>query len=161
MRIRYRDLEWQDDPPFDPFNTKRLRRLIEVRQAAYLWGKRYIVTPRLVDRVFGNGRLLLGLSPIMFRPERFVVRVDDRWSISNWDRNNEMTPSEWIDAVYDSIEEEYVEWPWSRRFGLRWSDDDYDERKSNIDFSDGCVWWEMRWPRLRLRKRGKTKRLSG
>jgi hypothetical protein len=142
-------IEWRDSPTMNPRNTRQLRALIERRTLTFLWGQRRFVTPRLVSEVFGNGRLLLGLRPIMFRPYYFVVRIDSGWSISNWDQENPMTPSEWLDEIYDSIECEFVEWPWARVYGLHWTELEGDENDSRIHFSDGCEWWEMMWPRLR------------
>jgi hypothetical protein len=132
-----------------PRATHKLRELIERRTCAYLWGKRHFVVPRLVSQVFGDGRKLLGLAPIMFRPNYFVVRIDSRWSMSNWDQQNPMVPHDWLDNVFDSIEEEYVEWPWAKAFGFKWSDDPLVDCNSRIDFSEGCAWWEMPWPRWR------------
>lgn len=144
-------IEWRDSPTMRPRNTRQLRPLIERRTCTSLWGQRRYVTPALVSEVFGDGRKLLALSPIMYRPNYFVVRIDSSWSISNWDRQNPMTPGDWLDRVYESIEDELVEWPWAKSYGLRWSEDERGERSSRIDFSDGCECWEMSWPRLRRR----------
>ncbi len=138
----------------NPRNTNQLRRLIENRQAVHHWGRPHIVTPRLVSHVWGDGRKLLALYPMMMRPNHFVVRLDSSWSTSNWDRDAKVGPHEWLDGfrgtpgVYDVIEDEFVEWPWARMYGLRWADRG-EERSSRVDWNDGCTWSEMSWPRLR------------
>lgn len=144
--MRARNIEWCDSPTMNPRNTNQLRKFIERRQTAYLWGQPQSITPRLCGRVFGDGRQLIVVSPIMFRPNYFVVRIDSSWSTSNWDRDNPMTPSEWIDDILDAISEEFVEWPWAKEYGLRWSDDERDDCQSEIDWSDGLEWGEMQWP---------------
>ena len=146
-------IEWVDHPTMNPRNTNQLRPLIERRTCKYLWGKRHFVVPRLVDKIFGNGRTLLALYPINFRPYHFVVRIDSGWSISNW-VDGPKTPSEWIDEVYDATEEEYVEWPWAKTFGLRWSDDEQADCNSRISWDGGSCWDEMGWPRWARRMRG-------
>jgi hypothetical protein len=144
-------IEWRDAPTMNPKNTRQLRALIERRTLTHLWGARHFVVPRLVTDIFGDGRLLLGLSPIRFRPNYFVVRIDSGWSISNWDQQNPMPPGEWLDRVYDSIQDEFGEWPWAKAYGLRWTEEEGDENDSRIQFRDGCEWWDMGWPRIRRR----------
>lgn len=155
--VRRRDrtaLHCYDNPTMGVENTSYLRKLIERRTAKYMWGQLRFVTPRVCGEVFGDGRKLIGLSPIMFRPNYFVVRIDSAWSTSNWDRTGATLLIDNIDDVYTSLEEEYEEWPWSRMFGLKRTDDWDDERSSHINFNDGCEWWEMCWPSLQAATRG-------
>lgn len=86
-------------------STKRLRERIERRRATSLWGQKRFVTPRLLDRVFGDGKQLIWLSGINTRPAYWVVRIDSKWSISNW--NPSPNPSDWLEDVYQAIEEEF------------------------------------------------------
>ncbi len=149
-----RKLEYMRTPTMHPRCTKALRRLIERRTVEYLWGQRRIVIPRLCSKIFGNGRKLLALSPIMYRPNYFVVRIDSNWSTSNWETDeSKMPPSEWLDRVYDEIEAEFPEWPWARQYGLRRTEDDSDDRSSRTDWSDGSTWSEAFWPRLKRSKK--------
>lgn len=151
-RIKFADLEYRDGPTMNPRNTRQLRRLIEVPRARWLWGKKFIVAPRLVSEVFGNGRRLMEISPLMYRPHFFVVRIDDSWAKSNRDHSGARPVRHWLDDVYGAIVDEFVEWPWAGKYGLRWSDDDSD-RSSRIDMSEGCEFFETGWPRLRRRFR--------
>ncbi len=130
----------------DPKDTKYWRPLIERRKAAYLWGQKRFVVPRLCDEVWGDGKLLLAISPIMYRPQYFVARIDSSWETDNWEELAPGQPDDWLWDIEDAIADEYLEWPWAERYGLRWSDDDDAELNSRIDWSDGCEWWERKWP---------------
>lgn len=99
------------------------------RRRRTLWGSHYMVRPALVKATFGNGRKLLGLSPIMHRPNYYLVWIDDRWDLHNG--------PEWIDlldSVWDAIGEEFG----TRRHRAngtgryRWPEE---------DAPDGCYWW--------------------
>jgi len=97
--------------------------------------------PRLVTRIFGDGRRLLALYPIMHRPNHFVVRMDSSIDITHAD--------DWLEEIYEEIEEEFHEWPWARAYGLRWHADESAENDSRLSWNDGSSWSEMRWPRLK------------
>lgn len=119
---------------------KELRKWVEKRQTAYLWGQKHLITPRLCGTAFGNGGALIGLAPIMFRPNHFVVRVDTGWNLSNWASECELLIDH-TDEIYDAIEEEYRYWPWRRAYGLR-------GKSARVNFDDGAAWWEIEWPTL-------------
>ena len=142
-----RTIEWVDRPTMKPRNTRQLRVLIERRTLEYLWGQRHWVVPRLVSEVFGDGRKLIRLYPIMYRPYHFVVRIDSGWSLNNWD-NGELLIDH-LDDIEISIEEEFIDWPWARQYGLKWSDDDEAENSSRIDWDGGSSWSEINWPRIK------------
>lgn len=142
--MRNPPLEWSKHPTMNPRNTNQLRPLIERWQIATLWTQRHRIMPRLVTEVFGDGRRLLKLFPIMYRPNHFVVRMDSKISIDYGD--------DWLHEIYNAIEEEFVEWPWAKAYGLKWHEDDGDENDSRISFRDGSCWSEMYWPRLKQRK---------
>ncbi len=125
-------------------NTEQLRKLVERWQIAKMWGQRYRIKPRLVSEVFGDGRRLLCLYPIMFRPNHFIVRMDSKIDMQeNFD---------WLDKIYESIEEEFYEWPWAKAYGRTWHEDESADMDSRLSFSDGSSWGEMQWPRLKKRK---------
>lgn len=141
--MRTADLEFSDHPTMNPRNTNQLRPLIERWQAAHLWGQPHRIKPRLVTHVLGDGRRLLALYPILYRPNHFVVRMDSKVNITYAD--------DWLDEIYDAIEEEFYEWPWARSYGLRWHKDDSAENDSRVSFSDGSSWEEIQWPRMKRR----------
>lgn len=105
------------------------------RKAVTHWTKKSIVTPALVERVFGDGRKIILLSPINFRPERFVVRVDSQCNLDGDDFCG------LVDDVVSAIEDEYVEFPWARKFGFRYSEDPTTDCNSRIDLYDGGWCW--------------------
>jgi hypothetical protein len=103
------------------------------RQKRHLWGFPHMVRPALVKRKFGNGKRLIGLSPINHRPAYYLVWVDDRWSISNWDSGEVL--ADHLDEIWETIAEE---------FGRR-DDDDGELRRwrwPEEDSAGGCHWWE-------------------
>jgi len=140
---------WYDEPTMNPHNTKRLRSLIERQEEAYLWGQPSMVTPRLCGQVFGDGKKLIALSPILYRPRYFVIRIDSSWSTSNRDQCA-IGPGDWLDEVYDALEDEYLYWPWADEYKLSKDVDREDENSAIMDFSDGSEWSEMKWPRRRM-----------
>lgn len=131
-----------------PARMRQLRALIERRTGIVHWGKQNFVVPRLVSRVFGDGRKLIALFPIMFRPNHFVVRIDSAWSLSNHANEDEHPPSEWLDQLYEEIEAEFLFWPWARAYGLLESRDLGEERSARTDFSAGSSWSELGWPKV-------------
>lgn len=133
------EIEHSDEPTMDVRDTDALRPLIEHEQVDYLWGQPYRITPRLVSTVFGNGQRLLCLYPIMFRPNHFVVRMDSTVSIRHAD--------DWLDEIYNAIEEEFYEWPWARSYGLTLHENASADDDSRLSFEDGSTWGEMDWPR--------------
>ncbi len=142
--MRTRSLEFIDHPTMNVRNTRQLKPLIERWQIERLWGQPHRIMPRLVTEVFGDGRRLLALYPIMYRPNHFVVRMDSKIEITYAD--------DWLDEIYTSIEDEFYEWPWAKAYGLKWHEDDGADDDSRISFEDGSCWSEMGWPRLKRRK---------
>jgi len=76
---------------------------IEVPTTEYLWGKQHTVTPRVVDRVFGDGRATIWVAPLNTRPNYYVVRVDSaRAEDMDSDGFRDM-----IDDVVDEIDDQF------------------------------------------------------
>lgn len=57
--------------------VRRLRALIERPERCTFW-QPYTITPRLIEKGFGDGRLLICVTPLATRPNYFVVRIDSR-----------------------------------------------------------------------------------
>lgn len=112
--------------------AKRLRRVIEKPEHVHFWGRKYTITPRLISRVFGNGRYLLCVTPLAARPNYFVVRIDS--SIKKFDACTSFPVTSLrylVDEIIEAAEEEYG------YFG----DEEY--REANGDESRGfpvCDW---------------------
>ena len=97
-------------------------------QRRTLWTRPYMVRPALVQKRFGNGKKLLGLTPIMHRPHYYLVLIDDRWDLEadDWlDR---------LDEIWEAIAEEFG----SRR------DEDEAYHWPEEDSGGGCAWWTAR-----------------
>ena len=79
------------------------REQIEVPTTEYHWGKQHIVTPRVVDHVFGDGRATIWVAPLNTRPNYYVVRVDSaRAEDMDSDGFRDM-----IDEVVDEVEDQF------------------------------------------------------
>ena len=66
-----------------------------------LWGQKYKITPYLVEAKWGDGKQFIRLSPILIRPNFYVVRVDSK---------QELEGDKWYDLleeIYNSIDEEF------------------------------------------------------
>lgn len=86
--------------PTPDLTDDQIRALIEVEQVVTMWGQAHTITPRFVAERMGDGLQWIWLSPIMQRPNYWVIRVD-----SGWDREEAF--AEKVDgvAVDDHLEE--------------------------------------------------------
>jgi hypothetical protein len=75
---------------------------MELKQIeASLWGQKYKVTPYLVERTWGDGKQFVKLSPMLIRPNFYVIRVDSK---------TELEGDKWLDhleEIMDAIDEEF------------------------------------------------------
>ena len=108
-------------------DTAALRTIIERPHTDTLWGIEKTLTPRLVDAVLGDGQQLIYFTPIMTRPNFFVVRIGSDYTLSNWEYG-EVETDEWVERVWDEIADQFTE-PDSD--GYSWP---------AVDPSDGCSW---------------------
>lgn len=121
---------------------KKLREQIERRQIATLWGTKHFIKPRLCDKVFGDGRQLIGFEPLNSRPSFYIVRVDSTWSLSNWDSRSEEHLADHVEEIWDALEEQ---------FGCARYYDDPPQRRNSRPFpavssENGVAWFKMKWP---------------
>lgn len=120
--------------------TERLRAIEEKPRMRSMYGKKKLVRPKLVDEIFGDGRELMILSPIGGAlPNYFVVRVGEGWV---GDGGPDATIREHLDAIYDSIEDQ---------FGKLLTDDDGEPEEElrfpdAVDFNQGSYWGTAEWP---------------
>jgi len=82
---------------------EEIRAAIEVEQVATMWGQEHTITPRFVEEKLGDGLQWIWLSPIMHRPNYWVVRVDSAFGQEQG--TNELCDS--LDEIYEAIEREY------------------------------------------------------
>lgn len=82
------------------------------RHKTRFWGRNYIITPRLVDWIHGDGLQVIYFMPLNTRPNYYVVRIDSKVSLNNSDEPS--FAGEVLDELYNQIEEQfgpsYVEW---------------------------------------------------
>jgi hypothetical protein len=122
-----------------PDQVLALRRLVRhfrppcllPRRKRTLWTQPYMIRPALVKQRFGNGKRLIGLSPVLHRPAYYLVWIDDRWNLSNWDHGEKLIDH--LDEIWDAIGDE---------FGFRDREDESSYRWPEEDSRDGCSWWE-------------------
>jgi hypothetical protein len=100
-----------------------------------LWGQTHVVTPALVEEVFGDGEKLLILTPIMTRPNYYVVQIDSSWGKDNtYSEEEGETVHDHIDEIYDAIE---------AQFGSADEEDDEELRQFPTLVSGGSTWCEL------------------
>lgn len=143
--------------------TAKLRALIEKRRKTRLWGQTYMVTPKLVAEIFGDGTQLLGLQPLNTRPNYYVVRIDSSWHTSNGDGPPNL--HDHLDEIYAAIEAEFgsaecgycgghyggdPETDCEGCKGSKWEEGAWPK----LDDECGSSWFEMDWPKV---KRGAAK----
>ncbi len=123
-----------------------LKAAVEVETHAYLWTPSDGVdfTPRVCDKIFGDGRALLRLTTINSRPRFYVIRIDSAWKVDDsgapvgrpdiWDH---------LEEIYEALEEQ---------FGcVREIEDDADDELNGwpaFDHETGASWSRMDWPVL-------------
>ena len=118
---------------------------IEVPTRRYLWVPEdaQVFVPRVCSRVFGDGRALIELAPMLHRPLFYVVRID-----SAWDCDDHNAPLGAVE-LRDEIEEIYQALEYD--FG-RARDEDEDTGEETVDpwpaadFDGGSCWQRMDWP---------------
>lgn len=97
------------------------------RRKRTLWTQPYMVRPAYVKAKFGNGKRLIGLMPIMHRPNYYLVWID-----SSWDIDGDVLRDK-LDDIWQAIAEEFGERPYGSDRRYRWPEE---------DSSDGCSWFE-------------------
>jgi hypothetical protein len=69
-----------------------LARLIRRRKVRF-WGAEHIITPRLLNHVEGDGKLIIFVTPLATRPQHYVLRVDSKWA------NGDLSDAAWHDHI--------------------------------------------------------------
>lgn len=128
------------------YDHEKLRQQIEHPRVGILWGSRTRFTPRLLDTIWGDGRRLFAVYPIMLRPRYIVARVDSSVeTLVDEDVNGDCI----IDAIYEAAEDQFYR---CNCRACRPDDEDAAGRCDgfpyNIDWSDGSSWGGLCWPDL-------------
>lgn len=113
------------------------------RQASILWTKKRFITPELLPFVFGDGKLILAVRPIITRREHFIVAISSTFGKRDIGRS----VHDIIDDIYEVHEE---------HFGpcgcVECGGDEADHNDGQIRFDQwpviclngGCEWWELK-----------------
>ena len=115
------------------------------RRKTSFWRRDYIVTPRLLDWIDGDGRLVITFTPLATRPDRYIIRIDSKTNM-----DSDTFYDDTLEAIYTKIEEE---------FGQKEEEWEHDNGRTYVrhrdfpalNFSCGCAWSEY----LTLKKRDK------
>lgn len=142
----------------------KLCRAVERRERAYLWTPADSITfvPRVLPKVYGDGRALFTIATINQRPAYWIIRACSSWG-SGFDREDSSGPdfAEMTDDILTDLEEAFgngrcgysgnslfqpkkyrtqscqCEDCVDGRFRARWP---------MVDGSGGCSWSRMDWP---------------
>lgn len=113
-----------------------LKAAIEVPTERSLWGDTSTVVPALADKVFGDGRALLVLTPLSTRPNFFIVRIDSGWTIGDEGINHDLWDH--LADIYGALEDQ---------FGPA-EDDGECHPWPAVDLDSGSSWARADWPSL-------------
>ena len=138
---------------------EELRAAVEVEETSYLWvkGDTPPFTPRLVDKVFGDGRRLLALSTLNQRPRYWVIRICSTWTGWGWETVPEVEGapeiSEMVEDLLQAIEGQFGRYDFeevcreAKQAGEPepdWPEDVFPECRAE----GGCQWGVYFWPDL-------------
>lgn len=109
-------------------DPERLRSCIEQPIEVGFWGEKHVITPRLIEHVIGDGRLIQLLQPLSTRPNLFYLRVDS---------SEEYDIRDHLDEIFDAAEDQFGRYidPEDRE-----TDDEYSFPIA--DWCYGCCWDE-------------------
>lgn len=106
-----------------------LAKFIRARKVSF-WGHDYMVTPRLLDYVEGDGLLVIHLTALDTRPDYYVLRVDSKWGDLDDDAWHDH-----LDEIWDDLEDQFGQASWQDDDD-EWQHDDFPA----VSDSSGCAW---------------------
>ncbi|WP_202842095.1 hypothetical protein [Luteimonas saliphila] len=150
------------DPATDPIHA-RLVAAVEKPERAQLWSPADAITftPRVLPKVYGDGRALFALSTIHQRPAYWVIRCCSTWG-SDLDLHETTRPNfrEMTDEILSDLEEAFGNGLCGysgnslfqpRRYRMRICQcedcsDRFVAKWPMVRGDDGCSWGRMAWP---------------
>jgi hypothetical protein len=86
---------------------KPRRKIMELvrRHKVRFWGRNYVITPRLVDWIHGDGLQVIYFMPLNTRPNYYVVRIGSKVSLNNSDELS--FADEVLGDLYGEIEDQF------------------------------------------------------
>ena len=106
-------------------------------------------TPRFVNRVLGDGNLLVGFQPLNTRPYYYVIRVDTSWHLTGCticSGKCEELLADHFDDICDAIEDEYGKKESISGANLKEKKlvgDNASERWPAFDLGSGATWFVL------------------
>lgn len=146
----------------DPI-MRRLVKAIEKRERAHLWTPADAITftPRVLPKVYGDGRALFTLATINQRPAYWVIRACSTWGCG-MDREDAAGPdfAEMTDEIMADLEDAFgrgrcgysgnsLFWPKRERVQhcqCEECEDTWRARWPAVDDYGGCSWSRIDWP---------------
>lgn len=131
---------------------RKLRETVCRRTKRYLWVPEDAVTfkPALSNRIFGDGRALMGLSTMNQRPKFYILRVDSQWEIGTDMQapDDAVEFAEYVDAICFALEDEFGRGGYDDGSGEKETARERNRRRAWPAFDDngGCTWWRVNWP---------------
>lgn len=119
--------------------TFKSRPMGKKRQASLLWTTKRIITPVLLPFVFGDGKLIMAVRPIITRREYFVVAVSS--TLSRAAHLHDL-----IDDIYEVHEEHFGSCQCVECGGEVETHNNGQIRFDQwpvICLNGGCEWWEL------------------
>jgi hypothetical protein len=116
--------------------TQRTRKALREelrRHKTRFWGRNYVITPRLVEWIHGDGLQVIYLMPLNTRPNYYVCQIDSKVSLYNSDESSFADLV--LDDLCEKIEEEFgpTEYEWQADNGRT-----YKRRDPFPAFDDEC-----------------------
>lgn len=124
---------------------KILKAVVEQPTTGTLWTREYAFTPAVLNKVYGDGEALFGLTTCNSRPRYYVIRGDSNWACDMdpyWVERSGPDIGEIIDDILSDTEEQFG----SGRWPDEEEEDDYRRPWPALDDENGCMWWRMKWP---------------
>lgn len=125
----------------DDYAHASLKASIEVETRRYLWVPEdaIVFVPQVCSHVFGDGRALIEISPIMHRPMFYVVRIDSAWDCDDYGTaDGSVSLRDHLDEIYDALEDDFGR--------SRDEDEENVDLWPAVDIDDGSCWKRRDWP---------------
>jgi hypothetical protein len=127
---------------------KYLKRITKPTEVSF-WGTKSIITPAMVNKIFGDGLQIIYFEPLDTRPNYYIVRIDSKTDIET-----DFYCDDILNAIADQFDErnnyegEYFDDVYKVRYRYAeedepWQDEDI-IRFPMLDYSCGFQWGVMR-----------------
>jgi hypothetical protein len=140
-----------------------LKKAVERKQTSYLWTPASTITfkPRVLSKIYGDGRALFTIATINQRPAYWVIRACSTWGCG-FDGDDAPGPNfaEMTDEILTDLEDEFGRGRcgyngnslfYPRKERMRWCQceecaDRWIARWPVVDGEGGCSWSRIDWP---------------